>query len=201
MAVAMLFTGSAYAQLPGVSKITKVLPKVDLGVKLGANFQQLSGDAKELQKAYKGGVVGGLFVGVFKGKMGVQAEGLLKTVKYDFKTQVSTTPVSYSVNALYFDVPLLFEYKLAPRIWAQIGPQYSIMLSAKNSVNSNDVKSSFNSADISGVLGIEATLPFHLTAGARYILGFSDVNNNSVSGYSGSLRNRSIQAYVGFRFL
>lgn len=78
---AILLSVAAHAQIPVVSKVTKALPKVTLGLKVGANFQDLNNNST-FQNSYKGGVVGGAFVGITKNKMGVQVEGLIKTVKY-----------------------------------------------------------------------------------------------------------------------
>jgi hypothetical protein len=98
------------------------------------------------------------------------------------------------------DIPVLLEYKIINMLWVQAGPQFSTMLSAKSN-DGKDVKDLFNSSDISGLLGLEAKLPLHLVAGARYVLGFSDINNHAVTQASESWKNRYIQAYVGFRFL
>jgi hypothetical protein len=192
LSAALLFSNSAEAQIPGVSKVTKMLPKVDLGIKAGGNFQDLSKNST-FKNSYAGGFVGGIFFGVTKNKIGVQAEALVKTVKY-------TVSISNnSINAIYIDVPVLFEYRLVPRLWLQAGPQFSDMLSAKN--GSNDVKKNFNTSDFAGVLGLEAKLPAHIIVGARYLLGFTDINNKSVPGATDAWHNRSIQLYVGFRFI
>ena len=193
VSAALLFANTSNAQVPGVSKVTKLIPKVDLGIKVGANFQQLTGTLSD--NAYKAGVVGGVFVGVHTEKIGVQAEGLIKTVKFS-----AASGSSGYINALYLDVPVLFEYKIVPRLWIQLGPQFSTMLSAKDN-NSTDVKTMFKSSDISGVAGLQAVLPLHLVAGARYVMGFSDVNAHTVAGATETWNNRSIQVYVGFRFL
>jgi hypothetical protein len=171
--------------------VSKVLPKVSLGLKAGANFQQMTGSG--FDDGYKVGVFGGAFVGVSKNKIGVQVEGLVKSVKVDMAT-------SGFVKSTYLDVPVLFTYRLIPRVSLQVGPQYTMLLSAENNANL-DVKSNFKSSEISGALGLEVRLPVHLTAGARYIMGFSDVNNNKIATATDSWRNRSIQVYVGFRFL
>ncbi len=187
-ACSVLLLNNANAQVPVVSK---VLPKVTLGVKAGANFQTLSGSNWE--SSYKPGILGGAFVGViFKDKFGVQAEGLVKSARFN----VGGFSDNY-VKTVSLDVPLLFQYKLFWRVWAHAGPQFSNIISAKDSANS-DVKTFFKSSDISGVLGLEVKLPLHLTVGARYILGFSDVNNTAVSE---AWRNRYAQLYLGFRFL
>lgn len=139
LSIALLLTNSAEAQIPGVSKVTKALPKVDLGIKVGANFQDLSKNST-FKSSYKGGVVGGAFLGVTKNKIGVEAEVLVKTVTYS--TTATLTNQSVDIKGIYLDVPVLFEYRLVPRLWVQIGPQFSDMLSAKN--GSTDVKKEFN---------------------------------------------------------
>jgi len=198
LSAALLLTFHAQAQLPGVSTVTKALPKVDLGAKLGANFQQLSGN---LSKQYNGGVVGGVFVGLHKNKIGVQAEALIKTVNYDISGTVQGNNTT-TVNTIALDVPVLFEYKLFWHIWAQAGPQFTSLLSAKD--GSNDVKNSFNSTDFAGVIGLEAHLPMHLNIGVRYIYGFTNINKSLSDIYpniTDVMRNRTIQAYIGFRFI
>ena len=194
LSAALLFSNSTEAQIPGVSKVTKALPKVDLGLKVGANFQQLTGD-KTWKQAYKPGLVFGAFLGVYKNKAGVQAEALVRSVRFD----VNSSTTSY-VKTLSLDIPVMFEYRLIPRLWVQVGPQFSELLNAKDN-NSTDVKKNFNATEFSGLLGLQVKLPVHLVAGARYVLGLTDTRNSSVAGTSEAWKNRSIQAYVGFRFL
>ncbi len=196
-----LFATHSEAQIPVVSKVTKALPKVDLGLKVGANFQELSGN---LSSQYRGGVVGGLFVGLHKNRMGVQVEGLVKTVDYQVKVPMVTMPpfatyTSVSVNAISLEVPVLFEYKIFWHIWAQAGPEFSSIITAKN--GSTDYKNNFDSHDFGAVIGLEAHLPMKLNIGARYIYGLTNINNESVSGVAGSMKNRTAQIYVGFRFI
>lgn len=184
----VLGSNASHAQVPVVSK---VLPKVSLGLKAGANFQQMAGSG--VDDAYKVGIFGGAFVGVSKNKMGVQVEGLVKSVKAD----IAATGV---VKSTYLDIPVLFTYRLIPRVSLQVGPQYTMLLSAQNSAK-NDVKNLYKSSEISGALGLEVRLPVHLTAGARYIMGFSNVNDNQIATATDAWRNRSIQVHVGFRLL
>lgn len=188
-AATLLSADAANAQL-GVKKVaSKVVPKVTIGVKLGMNMQKLDGTQYEAK--YKSGIVGGAFVSVDRKKVGIRIEGLLKTAKY------SIYNTNMKVNAVYVDVPLLLEYKIVPRLWIQAGPQFSSMLTAKNT-NGDDVKSAFNTSDVSAVVGIEAALPLKLTVGARYIYGFSDLNALS---YGGNIKSRSLQFSIGYRFM
>lgn len=200
-AAAILFSLSSEAQIPGVGKIKKALPEPIIGVKLGANFQEITGSKWE--STYKPGIVGGLFVGLQKGKVGVQAEGLIKSVNFQLSAPMPGAPLPSPVKGVYLDVPLMFEYKIISRIWAQIGPQYSMMISAKQ--DSKDVKDSFKPSEFSGVLGLQAILPVHLTAGVRYVLGFTDISNSTATSGLGtatsSWKSRMIQVSVGWRFL
>ena len=188
---ALLLSNPAQAQIPVVSKVTKALPKVTVGLKAGANFQTLSGTG--WASSYKPGIVGGAFVGLSKGKWGVQVEALIKSARFDTKASSSVY-----VKTLSLDIPVLLEYKIVKRLWIQAGPQFTSLMSAKDQA-SNDVKKSFKSSDISGVVGVEVKLPLHLIAGARYVLGFTDINNTT--GATDAWKNRYAQLYVGFRFL
>ena len=193
LSVVLLLSTRAGAQVPIVSKATKILPKVTLGLKAGANFQTLSGSA--WASSYKPGIVGGAFVGVYKGKWGVQAEALIKSARFDFKG--SST---WYVKTVSLDVPILLEYKIINRLWVQAGPQFTSVLS-ENDNNTGGFTKIIKSSDISGVVGLEVKLPLHLTVGARYILGFSDMNNKAFATATDAWKNRYIQLYIGFRFL
>jgi hypothetical protein len=137
-------------------------------------------------------------VGVTKNKIGVQVEGIVKTVKYSVSDAIKSAGGN-DINTVYLDVPVLFEYKIVNRLWVQAGPQFSALLSAKS--DNKDVKSTFNTSDFSVVAGLQALLPLHIVVGARYLYGFSDMNNSANSGLTNALHNRSAQVYVGWRFL
>lgn len=198
LSAALMLSTGAMAQVPVVSKVTKALPKVTVGVKAGANFQSLSGST--WASTYKPGILGGAFVGVYKGHWGIQAEALVKSAKFDFNGGGS----SNYVKSVSLDVPVLLEYKIIKRLWVQAGPQFTSLLSAKNN-NSTDVKNYFKSSDISGVVGIEVKLPMHFIAGARYVLGFTDVNNHYApqggTAATDAWKNKYAQLYIGFRLL
>ena len=127
---ALLCSNYADAQVPIVNKI---VPKVILGVKVGANFQQLTGNTWD--NAYKAGIMGGAFIGVTKKKFGVQAEGLFRSASFDTKATPSSQ--SISVKTVNLDVPVLFEYKLVNRLWLQAGPQFSSIISGSTGTTNN----------------------------------------------------------------
>lgn len=193
MTVATLYSSQANAQL-GVQKVTKkILPTVTVGLKVGANVQQMTGSVNPTlawDGKYKPGILGGAFVSVNKKKAGVRVEGLIKTAKFGYSNG------AYLKTAC-IDVPALFEFKLVPRVWIQIGPQFTSVISAKSD-KSVDMKNTLRNADLSAVAGVEVTLPVKLVAGARYIKGFIDVNNTNAGG---TWNNTSMQVYIGYRFI
>ena len=137
--------------------------------------------------------------------MGVQAEALVKTVNYNVYTPNTlavppvTTYTAVNVNTISLEVPVLFEYRLFWHIWGQVGPEFSSLLSAKD--HSTNYSNQFNSQDFAAVIGLEAHLPMRLNIGVRYVYGVTDINKESVSEASTALHNRTIQGYIGFRFI
>lgn len=191
-ASALLLSMSAHAQL-GIVK--KAVPTVTIGAKLGLNMQQTTitdvTTVPTFKSNYKPGIVGGLFLSVDKKKRGIRVEGLIKTAK------IEGNGVNYSINTLGLDIPVLFEYKPVKRVWLQVGPQFTSLISAKGT-NDIDYKGTFRNSDISIVGGVEVHLPAKLTAGVRYVKGLIDVNNTPLKD---KWRNSSIQISVGYRFL
>ncbi|MCD6012551.1 MAG: hypothetical protein K0Q79_2413 [Flavipsychrobacter sp.] len=196
--ITLLFTAAllsffTYAQ----PVVGKMLPKFTIGIKAGLNMQQVSGNFAD--NAYSSGIVGGIFAGVSKNKIGVQAEGLVRSAKVAYTVPTAATAPTFTVNTVSLDIPVLFQYKIFWRIWAQAGPQFSTLISAKQ--NSTDVKNNFNTTNFAGVLGLQANLPFRLSVGARYVLGVTNINNESKSAIKGAWNERCIQLSLGFRFL
>ena len=184
------------------------LPKIEFGLKLGANLQKLTGDTWD--NSFKPGIVGGMYVGMQKHKVAVRAEILVNTSHYTSGKVTDTAgAITYKVTdsagnrgdfrATYLDIPLLFEYNVFSCFWLQAGPQYSIVMSVKNLTDyAGDPKVIFKQGELSGVIGLEARFPKHITGGLRYIYGFTNLNNDIV-GATDSWQNRTIQIFAGYR--
>ncbi len=203
LAVAVLFIpNSLHAKTPVIGKAKKIVPKATFGLKGGLNLQQTSGSLAD--NAFNAGALGGVFVGLTKKKIGVQVEGLVKSAKVDYVPSFSPgtgASVKYHVKTVSLNVPVLFECKLFWRIWGQVGPQFSTILTAEES--SKDVKKQFNTTNFDGVIGLQAMLPAHFTLSARYVLGLTNMNKTAVN-YNGAVdtwNERSVQIALGFRFL
>lgn len=199
----LLFTLLSICTIGTFSYAQDLPVKADLGIKVGANFAQIGGDG--WQKTYQPGIVAGAIVGVRKNKVGVQAEFLVNTSHYTTQSLIDSVHKG-DFRAMYFDIPVMFEYrvvggKLLPKIWIMAGPQFSNLMSIK-SLNdySGDVKSTFKSGYFAGVLGVEVRY-MKFTLGGRYVLGLTNINNESANTIKGSWNSRTAQLYLGFRFI
>jgi hypothetical protein len=67
--------------------------------------------------------------------------------------------------------PVIPIQTLLARMGTGRAAQFSTFISAKQ--NSTDVKNNLNTANFSGVLGLQANLPLRLSLSARYILGLN----------------------------
>ncbi len=170
------------------------LPSFDLGIKAGANFSSLSG--AEWDNSMKAGFTGGAFVGLRVKKIGVQLELLANSAKYS----VAGVSSGGDFKTTNLDIPILFQYKVIPMLWLQLGPQFSTVVSASGPSGVDDPKSFFKSS-FAGVIGLELKLPVKFNVGVRYVLGLSSANNESYTGVSTAWQQRSAQVYLGFRFL
>jgi hypothetical protein len=197
VAAATTMIGFRSAAQPVVSK---VLPKFDLGVKAGVNFDKLTG----VQNSSSTGFAGGLFADVRKSKSGLRVEALISSAKYTFSVAASSPEFSNT----YFDIPVLYEHKIVKILWLQVGPQFRSLLSVSETPaysGSSDPKSDFSSFSVGALFGLEAQLPKHLIAGARYIYTVNTYSGPILSGASvvGAANENShvIQLYAGYKFL
>jgi hypothetical protein len=182
--IALMITASTFAKSPGP---TKYVPKLDLGIKFGANYDHIKGTG--WASTYQTGYHGGMFVGFREQVFGVQGEALISSGQY-------AATNGTNVKNLYLNIPGLFEIRLVPRMWLQLGPQYTFLLSSKYS-SSNQPDNLFKPGGFSGVAGLQFLLPLHLTLGGRYIFGITDWNSTGGS----SWRQSTLQLFVGFKFL
>lgn len=182
---------------------------VDLGVKFGANFSNING--KYWENGYKANFLGGAFLGVNGNRLGVQLEGIFSQATYvtgnDFHSLYgafynnaadSVKKGSFKVN--YLSIPVLLNIKLFSRAMIQLGPQYSGIVSVNDKDELlHDAKGLFKSGSLDGVIGIWLNLPARLNVGARYVIGFSDINSKSDA--DDAWKQRTLQVHIGYSIL
>src|SRR5258705_12082555 len=79
----------------------------------------------------------------------------------------------------YISVPLLLKVHLGDHFAIDAGPQLDFLTSVKNKSGSFAVKSDFKGTSFSGFVGLEALPHGRVTIFARYIHGFTNMNNRT----------------------
>ena len=153
----------------------------ELGIKLGGSFDKMTGPG--WSTPYQGGYFGGIYAGLHGHFFGLQAEALIRSALYS------------PVRNVYLSVPVLFEARLMPMVWMQLGPQYSYLLSSKYA-GTSDATDMFNPQSVSGIIGLKIQLSRSVNIGSRYIFGLSDENT---APSPDAWKQQSIQLYAGLK--
>lgn len=168
------------------------------GIKAGLNLanQKFSGDGISLDTKSKPGIhVGGYLTIMFTEQLGLQPEILfsMQGAKFDIAGG------DYKSNFNYLAVPILFRYNVNEMINIHVGPQVGVLLSAEVEFDGDkeDVKDDFKKADIGGVVGLGVDLPIGLGFGARYVLGFSQISDDTDE--NGEVKNSVFQLYACYK--
>ena len=173
--------------------------QVKFGAKAGLNLSNVNVSPAEPGVSYKiaPGFNAGLLANIsLPGKFSLQPE-----VVYSSQGTKMTSPDGDgNINLGYVNVPVLVKYKTASGLFIEAGPQAGFLLSAKakSSGVSTDIKDSFKSTDISGVFGIGYMSPLNIGVDARYNLGLSNLDKNSIS--TSTAKNGVIQIGVFYFF-
>tara|TARA_R110002049_G_scaffold28772_5_gene98154 strand:- start:3216 stop:3752 length:537 start_codon:yes stop_codon:yes gene_type:complete len=170
--IAMLFSVTLFAQ------------ELDLGIKAGANFANIS-DASGLSN--KTGFQAGAFVGLkLSDKIGIQADLLYSQQGAEFD--------GGEFDLTYVNVPVVLKYYLVQGLNLQAGPQFGFVVD-------DNVKEVFNgiaeaeSSDVSGLVGAGYDFPFGIRVDARYNFGLKDIFTE------GKGKNTVVSLAIGYSFL
>ncbi len=201
-----LFSLHGKAQLLSGSDSTA--PKAQFGVKAGLNMQQISGTLWE--KSYATGAHGGFWARIHKNNIGVRAEILASSTRYNcsgFDSAGKHYPFiadsagnKGDFSALYLDIPVMLEYTFAERISVQAGVQYSNLISLNNLTPLKpNYKTLFVPGEFAFVGGIEINLPYNFSIGGRYKHGLSNVNNEIISNSVDAWKTTGIQVFICYK--
>lgn len=89
----------------------------------------------------------------------------------------------------YLQVPILFSFKLSPRLFFQVGPQVGLKI--------NKVNDGIKNFAYSGVGGLSYNITPMIFVDARYTYGFSNIFDDNIGA---TAKNRNIQFGVGYKF-
>lgn len=160
LSLMVLFTAKSFSQ------------GVDLGIKVGANFATLT----ELPNVdtRTGLNFGAFFTIKFNDKIAIQGDVLYSQQGAEFDLD--------KVDLDYVNVPIVFKYYLVKKLNLHIGPQFGFLVS---DFDASEFEDSYESTDVSGVVGLGLDLPLGFRVDGRYNFGLTeflpDVKNNVFS--------------------
>jgi len=96
----------------------------------------------------------------------------------------------------YLSIPILLDYKLAPFLSLQAGPQFGILINQNKNLVENG-KNAFKGGDFSLLGGAQLNISKIRVTG-RYFVGLSNVND---LGNQNKWKNQGWQLSVGFAIL
>lgn len=168
-----------------------------LGIKAGTNMLKI--DDKSFKDEFKFGYNLGGFAEInFTKKFGVQPEVLWSQSSYRTATNIEEvipgTKADVAVKLNYLQIPLLLNYRPVKFLSLQVGPQFGILIDQNNSMLQNG-KDAFKKGDFSMLGGAQLNLG-PLKAGARYVVGLTDINDISTQS---KWKNQGFQLYAGLR--
>jgi hypothetical protein len=166
-----------------------------IGPKLGANITGLNG--LQFEKGYDFAYHVGAFAEIgLSEKIALQPELLWSQSVVNpgttFSSLYSSTLTDLTkVKLNYISVPLLLNIRPVKMLSFQVGPQFGVLLDAKNSTI-NNVKSAFKTGDFSMMAGVQLkVLAFRFYG--RYGFGITNINDISEDTW----KSKTLQLGVG----
>lgn len=187
---------------------------VTFGAKLGLNVSSITGDVTD-SKSLIGAQFGGFAEIKISDKFAVQPELLFSM--QGAKSEYSDSDIDYSYSEEsktklnYLNVPILAKYYVAEKFALLAGPQFGILMSAKEEYEfsenldgvtdsgseSIDAKEFYKSLALSFNLGASYSITENFFVDAKYNLGLSNVLKDA-DGVS--QKNSVFQLSVGYKF-
>ncbi len=173
-----------------------------LGGKIGTNISQITG--RSFDQGFQWGFSAGAFAELnFTSKWGIQPELLFNQTQTqtasNFNDVYEEGINNRNVSLNYLSIPVLLSWKIIPLLSIQVGPQFGILMNTSQNITANGVDAVKN-GDFSMVGGAQLNLG-GLRVGARYVYGFTDINNLPPPGSVDTWKNQNFQLYIGIRIL
>ncbi len=158
------------------------LAQVSYGIKGGLNVSSMS--VSDPAVSSKNGFHAGVYVKFSALLIAVQPEFLYSQKGYT--TSAGSNDVDVRLN--YLDIPVMLKVKLFPALSADIGPQYSLLLSQETKITDNNTGNTQKNTGLGGMnkgnlgAGVGMSLQiFKVGIGARYVFDFDDVDKSTKS--------------------
>lgn len=205
-----LFLGAAVA----MSSLTFAQ---QFGVKAGMNVSSISDDSSLSDQGSKIGFNAGFFMNAPLGtNFSIQPEILYnnlgsKVTLTEVDINDTTYRTEYARHLDYITVPVMFQYNATPEFYLEAGPEFGLLVSARDKYKSTEDGATQNSAtsDIDTDnfntfnfgLGLGAGYYFTPKIGltARYVAGLTDIAKDRPNG-SDSVKNNVFQVGLAYKF-
>jgi hypothetical protein len=157
---------------------------IGIGIKAGANFADQDVEDIDIK------TVTDFHIGAYVNLNLSEKFGITPEVLY---TAYGTKWEDVKVDYDYIAIPVMFRFKPISLLSIEAGPQFSFLTKAEVD-GVGDVKDQLKTNDFGLAFGAGLHLPMGFNAGARYVLGFTDISDVSGS----TIKNRTFQLYAGW---
>jgi len=193
---------------PARAQDVPVLNRIHIGIgpKVGVNLSKMDGHSWD--GGYKTNLLGGAWLAVHGSRFGIQVEGLYTQSTYITGAGFDTIYKQYIMagkdslqggqfRMSHFNIPIMAQVRILNRVWLQVGPQYSGVLTLTDKDGFvRDATELFKEGTISAVGGLWVEMSRHLNAGARYVMALSNLNKTDEE----SWKQRDVQIHIGYKF-
>ncbi len=180
------------------------------GVKAGMNVSSLSTEEGLSDQGSKIGFNAGVFMNApIATNFSIQPELLYSQMGDKYDQVINGTTYARSRHLDYIALPVMFQYNATPAFYLEAGPEFGLLVSAKNkytneSANDTLAESDNYKDDLNGFnvgLGLGAGYYFTPQVGvtARYVAGLTDIAKDRPSG-SDSVKNNVFQVGLAYKF-
>ncbi len=184
------------------------------GIKAGMNVSSLSDDATLSDQSSKIGFNAGLFMNApIAENFSIQPEILYNNLgsKVTLLENNQGQKLEYARHLDYITVPVMFQYNATPAFYLEAGPEFGLMVDARDKYKSTDngtttgsATNTLNKDDYNNFnfgVGLGAGYYFTPNVGltARYVAGLSDIKKNRPSG-SDAVKNNVFQVGLAYKF-
>jgi hypothetical protein len=169
--------------------------QLSVGLKGGLNIANFSGDVEDasMRLSFHGGGYVNLSI---SDRLGLQPELLFNSMGSKFEytesdPDIGQVDVTETYKLSYISIPVMLMINITDNFNFQLGPQISILASAKGKL---EVKDGFKSTDLAVNAGLGVNFG-KINASARYSLGLSSISDND----DADVKNGVIQVSLGYR--
>ncbi|MBF6611212.1 porin family protein [Chryseobacterium lacus] len=197
-----LFLGAAIA----MSSLTFAQ---QFGIKAGMNVSSLSSEEGLENQKSKIGFNAGLFMNApIAANFSIQPELIYTQYGDKYNANVLGNNYSFTRNLDYIALPVMFQYNATPSFYLEAGPEFGLLVSAKNKLTNQDTnnvidesrnyKDDLNSFNFGLGLGAGYYFTPNIGLTARYVAGFTDIAKDRPTG--SSVKNNAFQVGLAYKF-